>query len=75
MYRDGKRLSPLHPNPFTGGIDVIPKSFPVSGRRRNSGKECISLTFEVCCTSKLNSPAEGLIKREGPDKGGYWTVL
>ena len=45
----------LHPNPFTGGNNEIPKSFPDSGRRRNSGNDCISLTFEVCCTSKLNS--------------------
>ena len=68
-------IKPIHPNPFTGGNNEIPKSFPDSGRRRNSGNDCISLTFEVCCTSKLNSPAEGLIKREGPDKGGSWTFL
>ena len=73
--KDGRSKRTTIPNPFTGGNDVIPKSFPVSGRRRNSGNYCISLTFEVCCTSKLNSPAEGLIKREGPDKGGSWTVL
>ena len=35
---------PLHPNPFTGRNNEIPKSFPDSGRRRNSGNECISLT-------------------------------
>ena len=48
--------TPLHPNPFTGGINVIPKDFPDSGRRRNSGNDFTSLTFDVCCTSKLNSP-------------------
>ena len=47
-----------------GGNDVIPMSFPATGRRRNSGNDCISSTFEVCCTFKLNSPAVLPMKSE-----------
>ena len=45
----GDNLKPLHPNPFTGGNNEIPKSFPDSGCRWNYGIDCISLIFEGCC--------------------------
>ena len=49
MYRDGKVVVQYTSilNPFTGGINVIPKSFPDSARFSNFGNDCISLTFEV----------------------------
>ena len=38
-------VTPLHPNPFSGGNNEIPKSFPDSGRRWTIGNDCISLTL------------------------------
>ena len=53
---DGRSKRTTIPTPFSGGNDVIPMSFPVTRCRWNTVNNCISLTFEVCCTSELNSP-------------------
>jgi predicted ArsR family transcriptional regulator len=37
--------------------------------------EVIGITPKAVEKHLAKLKAEGLIKREGPDKGGYWTVL
>ena len=60
------------------GIDLLSKEKPVIasyGDYAASGGYWISNNCEKVEKHLAKLKAEGVIKREGPDKGGYWTVL
>lgn len=49
------------------------KNHPTYSARKLA--EVIGITPKAVEKHLAKLKAEGLIKREGPDKGGYWTVL
>ena len=45
-----------------GNLTTGPVSHWVTGHRWNTANNYLTLTFEVCCTSKLNSPILSIMK-------------